>query len=52
MSASRQTPIAEMDVKALKSIIATLNPMGRYGAQVAEAKAVLEIRGVCYKDCL
>lgn len=48
----REPLIPEMDVRALKSIIASLNPMGRYGDKVAQAKAELETRGVDYSDCL
>lgn len=47
-----QPILADMADKALKSIIATLNPAGFYGPQVAQAKDILSARGVDYSDCL
>lgn len=44
--------LAELDNQALKSIIASMNPAGRYGEQVKQAKAILDARGVDYSDCL
>lgn len=38
--------------KALKGVIATINPNGLYGPWVAAAKRVLEKRGVSYADCM
>lgn len=45
-------PLADMDDKDLKSIIATMNPLGHFGPQVKQAKEILDARGVDYSDCL
>ena len=44
--------IVALSNKALKSIIASTNPYGRFAAEVVWAKRELERRKVSYADCL
>jgi hypothetical protein len=44
--------IKALSTQALKSIIATTNPGGRFARELAWAKRELERRGVDYADCL
>ncbi len=47
-----QEEIQAASDKALRSIIASTNPTGRFAAEVVWAKRELERRGVDYSDCL
>lgn len=44
--------IQNLSTKALRSLIASTNPQGRFAAEVVWAKAELDKRGVNYEDCL
>ena len=44
--------IVALTTKALKSLVATTNPTGRFAAEVVWAKAELDRRGIDYADCL
>jgi len=48
---TREQIVAASD-RALKSIIATTNPNGRFAAEVVWSKRELERRGVDYSNCL